>query len=118
MVKFMLKCFIISTILLFGVLIGMQQANVGLLNMRGYEDPDLKGAFYIPNEPSGEVEATVLGEEVTSHNLEQKQEKLEKIEAFNLFSQAGKWIANGVSSLASTIASFLGELISNLLSKI
>ncbi|MCY7464035.1 YqxA family protein, partial [Bacillus paralicheniformis] len=31
----------------FGVLLGMQQANNGMIEMKGYQDPDLKAALSI-----------------------------------------------------------------------
>lgn len=94
--KFMIKCFFLITVLLFGVLIGMQQANVGMKKMRGYEDTSLQGAFQLTNNESGEVEASVLGTKVTSHDIEEKQKKLEEVEAFNFFSSIGKSIGETV----------------------
>jgi len=112
MMKFMLKCFVLCTILLFGVLIGMQQANQGIIKMKGYEDPDLQSAFQVENE-TGDVQASILGNNVTSQNLQEKQEQLEQIEAFNFFSQIGKQFAtlvsNGVSSLLESIATLLNR---------
>ncbi|MDQ0224808.1 YqxA family protein [Metabacillus niabensis] len=110
--KFMLKCFVLCTILLFGVLIGMQQANQGIIKMKGYQDPDLQSAFQVENE-TGDVQASILGNNVTSQDLQEKQEQLEQIEAFNFFSQIGKQFAtlvsNGVSSLLESIATLLNR---------
>ncbi len=112
MMKFMLKCFVLCTILLFGVLIGMQQANQGIIKMKGYEDPDLQSAFQVENE-TGDVQASILGNNVTSQDLHEKQEQLEQIEAFNFFSQIGKQLAtlvsNGVSSILESIATLLNR---------
>ncbi|MFS0879394.1 YqxA family protein [Metabacillus niabensis] len=112
MMKFMLKCFVLCTILLFGVLIGMQQANQGIIKMKGYQDPDLQSAFQVENE-TGDVQASILGNNVTSQDLQEKQEQLEQIEAFNFFSQIGKQFAtlvsNGVSSLLESIATLLNR---------
>ncbi|MGN7940768.1 YqxA family protein [Virgibacillus sp. 6R] len=112
MMKFMLKCFVLCTILLFGVLIGMQYANQGIIKMKGYQDPDLQSAFQVENE-TGDVQASILGNNVTSQDLQEKQEQLEQIEAFNFFSQIGKQFAtlvsNGVSSLLESIATLLNR---------
>ncbi|PAD66849.1 hypothetical protein CHH83_21900 [Bacillus sp. 7586-K] len=112
MMKFMLKCFVLCTILLFGVLIGMQQANQGIIKMKGYQDPDLQSAFQVENE-TGDFQASILGNNVTSQDLQEKQEQLEQIEAFNFFSQIGKQFAtlvsNGVSSLLESIATLLNR---------
>ncbi|RFB17576.1 DUF3679 domain-containing protein [Bacillus sp. HNG] len=117
MVKFMMKCFLIVTVLLLGVLIGMQQANEGMKKMRGYNDPSLQGAFHITDD-NGEVEASVLGRKVTSHDFEQKQKQLEDVEAFNLFSSIGEKLGNGISALFEKIMIVIGDGIGSLLDKI
>ncbi|MFD2213894.1 YqxA family protein [Metabacillus endolithicus] len=114
MIKFMFKCFVLCSVLLFGVLIGMQQANQGMIKMKGYNDPDLQGAFQVEND-SGDVAASILGNEVTSQDLEKKQEQLEQIEAFNFFSQIGKQLAGIVSNGVSTILDMVTNWLSGLL---
>ncbi|WP_010678187.1 YqxA family protein [Bacillus timonensis] len=117
MVKFMMKCFLIVTVLLLGVLIGMQQANEGMKKMRGYNDPSLQGAFHITDN-QGEVEASVLGRKVTSHDLEEKQKQLENVEAFNLFSSIGEKLGNGISALFEKVMNSIGNGIGSLLDKL
>lgn len=111
MMKFMLKCFVLSSILLLGVLFGMQQANHGLVKMKGYADPNLSSAFEVKNDSSGELEASVLG---VSHNLEEKQEKLEEMEAFNFFSQLGKKFAALANAVITGFITFLAGLVESL----
>jgi Protein of unknown function (DUF3679) len=115
MIKFMFKCFVLCSVLLFGVLIGMQQANQGMIKMKGYNDPDLQGAFQVDSDNSGDIAASILGNEVTSQDLEKKQEQLEQIEAFNFFSQIGKQLAgivsNGVSSIMDMVSNWLNGLL-------
>lgn len=115
MVKFMLKTFILCSVLLFGVLIGMQQANQGMIKMKGYNDPDFQGAFQIDSDESGDIEASILGNEVTSQDLQEKQEQLEQIEAFNIFSQIGKQFSKVVSSSVSSVLEIVSELMNGLL---
>ncbi|QGQ47331.1 YqxA family protein [Metabacillus sediminilitoris] len=114
MVKFMFKCFVLCAILLFGILIGMQQANQGMIKMKGYNDPDLQSAFQVEKEHTGNVEASILGNKVTSQDLQKKQEQLEQIEAFNFFSQIGKQfasiISSGVSELLNTVARWVNVI--------
>ncbi|MFD1781231.1 YqxA family protein [Fredinandcohnia salidurans] len=117
MVKFMMKCFLIVTVLLLGVLIGMQQANEGMKKMRGYNDPSLQGAFHI-SDNNGEVEASVLGRKVTSHDLEEKQKQLENVESFNFFSSIGEKLGNGISAIFEKIMIAIGNGIGHLLDKI
>lgn len=45
MIRFTGKCLLIAIVMFVGVLFGMQQANSGMLDMKGYKDPSLKGAF-------------------------------------------------------------------------
>ncbi|MEM5015734.1 YqxA family protein [Metabacillus indicus] len=111
MIKFMLKCFVLCSVLLFGVLFGMQQANHGLVKMKGYEDPKLSSAFEVKNDASGELEASVLG---NTHNLEEKQQKLEDMEAFNFFSQLGKTFASFASAVITGLISFLASMVESL----
>ena len=40
---FMLKAIMIAAVMFISVLFGMQQANNGINEMKGYEDPNLKG---------------------------------------------------------------------------
>lgn len=98
MVRFWLKCTGIILVLFLGVLIGMQQANVGMKKMKGYEDPSLNSAFIINQSDQGEMEADILGEKVTSHDLETKKEKLEEMKAFNFFSSLGKTLGETISA--------------------
>ena len=90
MVRFWLKCTGILLVLFLGVLIGMQQANDGMKKMKGYEDPAFNSAFHINQSEQGEMEADILGEKVTSHDIETKKEKLEEMKAFNFFSSLGR----------------------------
>lgn len=115
MVKFMLKCFVLCSLLLFGVLIGMQQANQGMIKMKGYNDPELQSAFQVESEHAGDVEASILGNKVTSQDLQEKQEQLEQIEAFNFFSQIGKQFASIVSSGVSALVATVVEWVNGFL---
>ncbi|MBD8069211.1 YqxA family protein [Bacillus sp. PS06] len=118
MAKFMMKCFFIASILLIGVLIGMQQANQGMKKMKGYEDSSLQSAFQISAETTGQVEASVLGKKVTSHDLDEKQKQLEEVEAFNLFSTMGRKLGEGVSAVFEKILVELSNGIGKAIDKI
>ncbi|MDA7026880.1 YqxA family protein [Bacillus sp. CLL-7-23] len=104
MASFIGKSILVSVIMLFGVLLGMQQANQGMLEMKGYSDPDLKGAFSISK---GKIkEASVLGHEI---DLEEKQKELEQLEAFNLFSSAGRVLADSITNSAKYVFNWIKE---------
>ncbi|MBD3109746.1 DUF3679 domain-containing protein [Bacillus sp. AGMB 02131] len=93
--RFWLKCFGIILIFFVGVMFGLQKASSGLVNMRGYEDPELNAAVSVEHE-EGVVTADILGEDLGSHDLEEKKKKLEELKAFNAFSNVGKKITNGI----------------------
>ncbi|WP_110926925.1 YqxA family protein [Bacillus massiliglaciei] len=97
MAKFTLKCTCLILVLFLGIIIGMQQANQGMKKMKGYDDPSLNSAFTVSETDDGEMEAAILGERVTSHDLEKKKEKLEEMKAFNLFSSLGRQLGDAIS---------------------
>ncbi|MDQ0231578.1 YqxA family protein [Metabacillus malikii] len=114
MIKFMFKCLVLCSVLLFGVLIGMQQANQGIIKMKGYHDPDLKSAFQVDGEHGGDLQASILGNEVTSQDLQAKQAQLEQIEAFNIFTQIGKQFASLISGVVTVILDTISNAINTI----
>jgi hypothetical protein len=117
MVKFMAKSFFLCLVLLIGVIIGIQQANEGLKKMRGYETTETLGALPIHEKENGELEASILGNKLTSQDIKKKQEQLERIESFNFFSELGKWLSNCVQTFMSTMIHLLSEQIEQWLNK-
>ena len=111
MAKFMTKSLLLTFIMFLGVIIGIQQASHGIQQMRGYETEETVEAVQLKQKDDGKLEATILGNQVTSHDLQKKQEQLEKIEAFNFFSQIGKSLANLVQKGTSAIIEGILELI-------
>lgn len=95
----MLKSFMLASLMFISVLFGMQQANEGIHKMKGYEDPEFKSAFSIEEKENGTFETAILGNDISSHDLKQKREKLEEMKAYNLFSSIGKNLADGVSNV-------------------
>jgi hypothetical protein len=109
MKMFMLKSFMLASLMFISVLFGMQQANEGIHRMKGYDDPEFKSAFSIKEKENGTLETAILGNDVSSHDLEQKRKKLEEMKAFNLFSSLGKNLAEGISAVMEKTV----ELITN-----
>lgn len=107
MIRFSLKCSFILLVLFLGVLIGMQTANDGIKKMKGYDDPTLSSAFEVNHSKQGELEAAILGEKVTSHDLEKKKEKLKEMKAFNFFSSIGKKLGDAISNLFNSVINLL-----------
>lgn len=105
MLRFLLKTFILVTVLFIGIIIGFQEASSGLQRMKGYDDPNLKDAFTIELSKDGETTTTILGETVSSHNLEDKEQKLEEINSFNFFTNIAKTMSSFINNLASKLFS-------------
>ncbi len=117
MTKFMLKCFFTTTVLFLGVLIGIQVASNSMVKMTGdqhysTETVVKKDQGVQAHSVSSAKETT---EELTSHDLEGKQAKLEKIETFNLFSQVGALLSDGLnvvfSKLLTKITATIGDIL-------
>jgi hypothetical protein len=111
MIRFSLKCFGIVLVLFFGILVGMQHANQGMKKMKGYDDPALNSAFTIKESNQGDMEAAILGQKVTSHDLEKKKQKLEEMKAFNFFSAIGKKLSEAVSAGFQALIQLLASLV-------
>lgn len=111
MVKGMVQFFAAVVVLFFGVLLGMQQANEGLLKMRGYHDPAFQTVFDVKKNQHGEIEATVMGNKVAVENVDEKAKKLEQWKMFNLFSELGKRLAEAVHLAVAKLLSLFGKLV-------
>lgn len=109
MKMFLLKSFVLASLMFLSVLFGMQQANIGIQKMKGYDDPEFKSALHIKSTEEGDLHASVLGVDVTSHDLEKKKQKLEELKAYNLFSDIGKKVSNGISSGLNKLFSTITE---------
>ncbi|MDE3839673.1 DUF3679 domain-containing protein [Bacillus methanolicus] len=106
---FMLKTFLIASAMFLCVLFGMQQANEGIHKMKGYDDRSFNNAFTVKTRENGELEASILGNNITSHDLEKKKEQLEEMKAYNFFSSIGKQIAEWFTSVVNSIIKFITE---------
>ncbi len=101
---------LIAALMFVSVLFGMEQANGGIQKMKGYSDDQFKGAFTLQESGKGELEASILGNDVSSHDLEQKKKELEEMKAFNFFSSLGKNLANALSHITETIIQMITGL--------
>lgn len=113
MKMFMLKSMLIAALMFVSVLFGMEQANVGIQHMKGYSNDQFKGAFTFEESGDGELEASILGNDVSSHDLEQKKKELEEMKAFNFFSSLGKSLADALSHVTEKIIQLLTGLITD-----
>ena len=111
MVKFTIQFFLAAVILFFGVLLGMQQANEGLMKMKGYNDPSFQQVIHLSADEQGEIEASIMGNAVNSSNLEEKKRKLEEMKAFNIFTELGKRFGEGIRAIVEQIIHALTHLL-------
>ncbi|WML47462.1 DUF3679 domain-containing protein [Neobacillus sp. PS3-34] len=103
---FMLKSTLIAVLMFISVLAGMQMASGGIHKMKGYHDPEFQKAVSIGNKGSG-VNASIMGQNISAHNLEEKQRKLEEMKSFNLFSSTGKKVSEGISNASRKLINYL-----------
>jgi hypothetical protein len=61
------------------------------------------------NDNGDHVKATFLGNDISSHDIDEKKRKLEEISAFNLFSSMGKKVSEGVSSASEKLINLITE---------
>jgi hypothetical protein len=113
MKMFMLKSLFLAALMFLSVLFGMQFANDGIHRMKGYDDPDMGNAFTLSENKGGQLQGTFLGRDVSSHDLEKKKEKLEKMKAYNFFSSIGKKLAEGVSTATDGTIEYIVEKLNN-----
>ncbi|MGF2617152.1 DUF3679 domain-containing protein [Rossellomorea vietnamensis] len=111
MKRFVLKSILLISILFVGVLIGMQKANDGIKDMKGYDQDTLGTPLTISEDETGNVEASLLGQEMGSASLSEKKKKLEEMKSFNFFSEIGKSVAGVVKSLTEKTVEFISSLI-------
>lgn len=106
---FFLKFILVVALMFVSVLFGMQQANEGIHRMKGYEDGNMKEALNV-SKIDGQVEVSLLGEQISSHDLDEKRAKLEQMQAYNFFSSIGKKLAEGVSSIVGKAIEWITNL--------
>ncbi|OIK16614.1 hypothetical protein BIV60_03865 [Bacillus sp. MUM 116] len=105
---FMLKSVGIAALMFISVLAGMQLANGGIHKMKGYDDPNFQKTVAI-NDKGNDLHASLLGNQITSHDIEAKKKKLEEMNAFNLFSSMGKKMSDGISSASKKLVESISK---------
>ncbi|MCQ6273620.1 DUF3679 domain-containing protein [Bacillus sp. V3B] len=111
MKMFMLKSMLIAAIMFVSVLFGMQQATLGIHNMQGYPNDQFKGALSLQESGEGQLEASILGNDISSHELEKKKEELEELKTFNFFSSLGKKLAEGISTITEKTIELISGIV-------
>lgn len=109
MKKFLLKFWLVTIALIVGVFIGMQKANEGMLQMKGYEDDYFQSPVHISENTDGKIEAALLGNEMNFDRIDlaEKKQELEELETFNFFSALGKALSNIVTTTINQLIQFI-----------
>lgn len=81
-------------------------ANDGIHKMKGYNDPHFKHFLSLQE---GKYNIRLSANDVSSHDLAGKQEKLEKMNAFNLFSFMGKKMSEGISATSEKLIKLIAR---------
>ncbi len=105
-----MKNILLTIALIIGVLIGMQAANSSMKEMKGYTNPALSSPIHLKAK-NGNIEASVLGKQISADTIVQKKQKLQEIKSFNLFSMLGKSLAAVVSSVAKTFVTLCSSFL-------
>ncbi len=93
---FMLKSFCIVALMFISVLVGIQMAHEGIHDIKENNESNL--TIKAPN-----LNPSLLENDSSSHDIIAKQQKLEKMNAFNLFSSMGKKLSDGISNSSERI---------------
>lgn len=94
------------SILFIGIIIGFQEANHGLKEMKGFDDGTFSNVLTVNDQnDNGAYEATILGEKVTSHDLEEKKKALEELKTYNIFTDIAKLFSNFLKNVLNFIFS-------------
>lgn len=99
---FMIKSLCIAALMFISVLAGMQIANDGIHKIMGKNDSNSEHQRSIQN-GNNHMQESVSDQESSSHDLLSKQQKLEKMNSFNLFSSMGKKLSEGISNTSEKI---------------
>ncbi|HLU23233.1 MAG TPA: DUF3679 domain-containing protein [Bacillaceae bacterium] len=110
MKSFIWRLLTLVCVLFVGVLIGMNKANEGMLEMKGYNDQSFQTPVEVNKTDNGEVETSLMGNELGTFNIDEKKEKLQEVKAFNFFSEIGKLLADTVSTITNGIVEFVSSL--------
>ncbi len=105
---YMLKSVIIAALMLISVLTGMQLANNGIHKMKGYDDANFQNAVSI-EESGNNISASILGNDISSHDIAAKKKRLEEISAFNFFSSMGKKLSDGITGASDKLIQLITD---------
>jgi len=105
---FMLKSFIIASLMFICVLTGMEMANNGIHKMKGYDDVNDQNPVTIQKKDN-QQHAAFLGNDLDSHDINTKKKKLEQMNQYTFFSSMGKKVSDGLSVASETLINLITD---------
>jgi type VI protein secretion system component VasA len=95
MIKFSIKILLLISTLLFGLVLGIQQAEYGIFSIEGVQK-EQQESFYVKQVDQDHVEVAVLGESFSTKEWEEKQEKWKDRYHHNKISHIGNKLGDTV----------------------
>lgn len=114
MFKFTAKLILLLGTLLFGLLLGLQHAEQGIISINGGQEGQ-KESFYIKKIDDENIQVAVLGNAFSTKDWEEKQEKWKERHHHNKLSNLGNKIGNSVYFISRTSAEWFVRQIDKLL---
>jgi hypothetical protein len=114
MVKFTIKVLLLICTLLFGLLIGIQQAEHGIFSING-TSADQKQSFHVKEVDHQHKEVAILGESFSTKEWVEKQEEWKERNPHNTFSYLGNKIGDTVYSISRMGAEWIAKMIDQFL---
>ncbi|GAA0353849.1 DUF3679 domain-containing protein [Bacillus horti] len=110
MLRFTIKLLLLLSTLLFGVLLGIQQAEWGIFSVNGAEKEEQE-SFYVKRVDGEHVEVAVLGESFSTEELLEKEELWKERNQTNKLSALGAKMGEVVYSVSRKSVEWLvGQL--------
>jgi hypothetical protein len=94
---------------------GMQQANEGMKNLKGLHSQEDSVIFTLSENDAGEMEAEILGHELTADDIDEKHRQLEQVKGFNFFSSIGTLISESFHAIFDQIISIAIKAINSVI---
>jgi hypothetical protein len=112
--RFTVKFLLLISTLLFGILLGIQQAEEGIFQLQGLAKED-RPSFFITRIDDDQVETEVLNSQFSVAELEEKQEKWQERTQRHRWSEVGHQLGDLVYSLSRRGADWFVRQLDRLL---
>jgi hypothetical protein len=114
MIKFSVKILLLLSTLLFGLLLGIQQAESGIFSIEGIKEEQQEG-FYVKKIDEDHVEVAVLGESFSTQKWEEKQEEWKEQRHHNKISHLGNKLGDVVYFISRKSAEWFAQQMDKIL---